>query len=134
MNETLEEVLNKLYKNQKRVRIFYGDPQTGKDWCELHDTQGVVSRSTGKTPVYLLVNRNSSLGGGAILVDNIVKITVNKQAVYEVDTYQMPTFEIEGNPFTGFSVYRGNELFFTNKDRLKCENLVKFLQGERNRL
>lgn len=71
MNETLEEVLNKLYKNQKRVRIFYGDPQTGKDWCELHDTQGVVSRSTGKTPVYLLVNRNSSLGGGLFLLTTL---------------------------------------------------------------
>lgn len=134
MEEKLEKVMNELYKRKERVRFFYGDPETGRDWGEQLDTQGYVSKSTGRKPIYLLVSKINSTGGEAILVDNIVKITVNKKTVYQTDNYQTPTLEIREDPDIGFCVYRENEPYFTNEERVKCENFIKFLQGERNRI
>src|SRR5580704_12602052 len=55
-----------LHKN-KRVRIYLGDPETGRDWGEENDVTGFIGRSTGREPVLLLLPGNRSHGGGDIL-------------------------------------------------------------------
>lgn len=69
-------------RNQ-RVRIFLGDTTTGKDWCEVYDTIGYIGRSTGTVKIPLMVATARSLGGGAILDHCIVKITIDKETVYQ---------------------------------------------------
>ena len=68
----LRELLVKLTGTHRRVAIFYGDPRTGKLWGDVE--VGTVGRSTGTTKVPLLIKTKRSYGGGAILVNNILRI------------------------------------------------------------
>ncbi len=68
-------LLDKLRKTMKVIRIYQGDPETGKLWLEENDTIGRVGRSTGIKKVPLLVPEGES-GGGAILSRHILRIDV----------------------------------------------------------
>ena len=71
----------------ERIRLFYGDTESGKCWNEENDVVGTVGRSTGPIKVPLLIARSTSSGGGAILDHAIVKI-INKGSVL----YRHPSF------------------------------------------
>ena len=77
-------------RRSKRIRIFLGDKETGKDWNEFHDTIGYVGRSTGTSKIPLIIHNIRSAGGAAILDDCIVKITVDKKIVYQHPKYHCP--------------------------------------------
>ena len=95
--DTPDEVIQWLEtsrERQQRIRIFYGDTVTGKDWCEVFDTIGCVGRSTGKHKIPLLIKSKRSLGGGAILDHCIVRITTKGsngkiRTVYEHPKYHL---------------------------------------------
>lgn len=78
-----------------RVRIFYGDPVTGRDWGQEHDVTGTVSRSTGWFKCLILVANSRSDGGPAILTGNIVRLYVSGREVYRQPTYHQPTYTAE---------------------------------------
>jgi hypothetical protein len=62
-------------RNQKpRLRVYYGDVETGRDWEEEHEVIRYVGRSTGSIKIPLLVNNKNSHGGGGILDNCIVGI------------------------------------------------------------
>jgi len=68
------DIMNRFLHTKKRLRLYYGDPNTGRDWGETHDIEGYIGRSTGQYKVPLLIANRRSMGGGAILTANIVKI------------------------------------------------------------
>jgi hypothetical protein len=89
--ETPERIINILESSRSwgsRIRLFYGDTKTGKSWNEENDVVGTVERSTGSIKIPLLIPRNTSMGGTAILDHCIVKI-INKGSVL----YQHPKFD-----------------------------------------
>lgn len=131
MNKELEKVLQELYKTKDRVRIFYGDPVTGLDWCETYDTQGYIYKSTGIKPCYILVHNTRSMGGSAILCDNIVKITKDKKTIYQTENYHLPKLILESEKGR-VSVYKDGKGFYSYPTKEKAEKFVQFLQGERN--
>ena len=51
----------------RRIRLFYGDPETGLDWNEEHDVIGFLGRSIGPIKVPLLLKSWRSDGGPALL-------------------------------------------------------------------
>lgn len=113
---TLDEVLAKLtsaYHEGIRVRLFLGDNVTGVDWCEAHDVTGRIGRSTGTTPCPLLIANARSVGGGAILTANIVKlVNIETGAVlYQHRGYTAPRFSMDAmKDDSGLNrVYRMNE-------------------------
>lgn len=123
----------------RRIRIFYGNVKTGRDWCEEHDIVGMIGKSTGKIKVPLLLNRINSTGGGAILDDCIIKITENKRVIYKHPNYSVGELTIRDaskvykqNGYF-FSVYRNSELQANFKTEQKAQNYIAFLKGERNR-
>lgn len=71
-----------------RVRIWYGDTDTGRAWQEEYDVLGYVGRSGGTQKVPLLIF-NSRSCGGAILTEKIVRIDWVKGAHA---LYKHPTF------------------------------------------
>lgn len=76
-NETtarVRELLDRLYIEGKRIRIFYGDRKTGTTWLEEHDIIGRLGRSTGTHPIMILIKNSRSLGGVGILDHCIVGI------------------------------------------------------------
>lgn len=92
--ETPDEVCQILSRHcggrYTRVRIFLGDTKTGKDWLEVWDTIGFIGRSMGINKIPLMIKRIDSMGGGAILDDCIVKITIDKKVVYQHPKYHCP--------------------------------------------
>ena len=49
----IEVILRFMHNREKRLRIYYGDSVTGRDWKELHDTEGYIGRSTGQFKIPL---------------------------------------------------------------------------------
>lgn len=70
----LERAYARRDRDDGRVRIWYGDPETGRAWQEEYDVLGYVGRSTGTQKVPLLIFSRRSIGGGAILTEEIVRI------------------------------------------------------------
>lgn len=94
--QKVREILEWARENHKRIRIYYGDKKTGRDWCESYDTIGYIGRSCGQVKVPLLISNRNSCSGPAILDDCIVKITYDHQVLYEHPTYHMP-LRLDGN-------------------------------------
>lgn len=70
--EIIEEALNS--QRQIKLRFYFGDTNSGKDWCEENDIIGYIGRSTGEIKVPLLFNSARSSWGGSLLDHCIVKI------------------------------------------------------------
>lgn len=144
-NDKVIEVLENARQNDKRIRVFYGDTKTGKYWLEEYDTVGTVGRSTGEIKVPLLINYTNSSGGGSILTDCIVAITINKQFVYKQENFEFPNFwlvsimdldMIKRGFVTGVNVSHDGitderVANFTSND--KAMKYIQFMRGERNR-
>ena len=89
----VQSALERARESGARIRVFYGDSQTGQDWLEEHDVMGTVGRTTGplKTPI-LLANARSS-GGGAILTKNVVRvIELSPRTGKHIETYRHPGY------------------------------------------
>ena len=138
-------VLDRFMKSKSpiRVRIFYGDAKTGRDWNEEHDVVGYMGKSNGVFKIPLLLAKSNSDGGTSILDDCIVKITVDKEVAYKHPNYHCARFEIRGiekeDPLTksGYVcrvVRDGREVMANFKSEEKARNYVQFMLGERNRV
>lgn len=139
-SDAVIRVLENARLNNRRVRIFYGDRETGRDWMEIYDTIGTIGRSCGMVKIPLLIKNSRSMGGGAILDHCIVKITIDKAIAYHAPNYYLPTMEIreadDGLKAKGynFSVFADGKNTYNCKTRQQAENEVAFHKGERNRL
>ena len=98
--ETKPEViaaLERARKNRQRIKIYFGDAETGKDWHGEHDTIGYVGLSRGYEARFpILVYNERSHGGGSILDHCIVKIKEAKgnYVLYQAKNYQAPVIDI----------------------------------------
>ena len=112
----------------KRIRIFFGDKETGKDWNEFYDNIGYVGRSTGLIKIPLMIHNTRSTGGGAILDHCIVKITVDKKTVYQHPKYHCPIV------IKGCSVIdtEDNKVIANCKDAEMAKRYFDYLKGTRN--
>ena len=112
----------------KRIRIFFGDKETGKDRNEFYDNIGYVGRSTGLIKIPLMIHNTRSTGGGAILDHCIVKITVDKKTVYQHPKYHCPIV------IKGCSVIdtEDNKVIANCKDAEMAKRYFDYLKGARN--
>lgn len=129
------EWLERSRRKKWRIRVFYGNRITGKDWKEKNDVMGVIGRSTGTVKIPLLIKNSSSYGGDAVLDDCIVKITVDKKTVYQHENYHLYKKSIglikSGD---GYEVCIDDEIEARFKTKEKAENYILFLKGERNKI
>lgn len=76
-DETPRAVVNALERAQRerfRVRVWYGNTDTGRAWAEEHDVTGYIGRSTGRVKIPLIVHNTRSMGGPGLLDHCIVRI------------------------------------------------------------
>lgn len=120
--------------NCKRIRIFYGDITTGKCWNEEFDVIGIVGRSMGPIRIPILCRTKRSSGGGAILDNCIVKITIDKYTVYQHENFHIGNIEMKPYSIDGHdtSVYIDNVNVANFESKEKAERWVSFIKGERN--
>ena len=91
------DILENAIDTRKRVRVFYGDTKNGRDWLEEYGTIGRIGRSCGENKIPILIANSRSLGGGALLDDCIVKITIDKTVVYQHELYNLPSFLMQAD-------------------------------------
>lgn len=146
----VNEHLERARATKRRVRIFYGDCKTGRDFLEWQETVGYVVRPDGKQGFYLK-RRTDSDPGGEILVDQIVRLMVKApgkngpfEEVYRHPSYYIPSLQITSSRQ---AVFYNNTVSVTENPYAVCiENLlalgafttkakaglfIKFLNGER---
>jgi hypothetical protein len=134
---TPQAVINALENarnNKTRVKIFYGDPETGRDWHEEHDTTGTIGRSTGSIKIPLLISTSRSMGGGAILTKNIVKLrdTNTGRVLYQNEKYKQPSIEIVESDMDGYShnLIIDGELYSRHKTKRSAELLKSKMMAD----
>jgi hypothetical protein len=87
------EVLEQARHRGDRIKLYYGDAETGKDWKECYDVCGTIGRTTGGIKCPILLSNVRSTGGGLILTDCIVRIeyankaTQGKRVLYSHEKY-----------------------------------------------
>ena len=117
-----------------RVRLFYGDRKTGKDWCNEFETMGYVGRSMGPVKIPLLINNRNSTGGPGILDGCIVRMTVDKRDVYRHPKYHIGkiTFGPSGFPNVPYGVFIDGKNYANFKTQEKARKWAEFIQGNSN--
>ena len=133
-----------------RLRLFYGNAKTGLDWCEEHDIDGYIGRSTGDIKVPLLIYNKRCMGGGAILDHCIVKIVKlnarrfhkENEILYEHPKYHLPGKIMSGvdfvnggdNPYFVGYIKRNKKLHIMARfnEEGKADGWRKFITGERH--
>ena len=139
----VKNVINLYLHNDKRIRVFYGDIVTGKDWGEEWETVGYVGKSTGWKPCALLINNRRSLGGGAIS-SAIVKImdVQTKKVLYQHPAYNQPVYTVFEPPSkigdtdmkkAGYThgVYADGSNVANFKNEKAAQNYIDFMRGLR---
>lgn len=88
-------VLEDLRQSGRRVRVHYGDCNTGRDWMDEYNVTGTIGRSCGSCKIPLMVHNCRSLGGSGILTNCIVRIrTTDGQELYRHPSYHQPVTSI----------------------------------------
>jgi len=130
-NEVIK-VLEYCRKNRIRVKLNYGDIETGKSWNEEHCTIGYISMSKGYEARFpILVYNERAYGGGSLLDDCILKITESKggRILYQSEKFKPSIFEIKESVVTGYthSLYINGELYSNHKTERSAVMLLKKL-------
>ena len=127
-------LLNNLSMSQQRIRLVYGNPNTGKDWLEEYDVIGNIGRSTGTKQLPLLIKNSRSTGGGSILDHCILKIVdvKSKRVLYQHEKYIEPKFEIILLAITGqYSVTVDGKVQANFKTEKQAQNYIDFMLCKR---
>lgn len=135
--DVVVKLLETYRRNGTRVRLFFGDAETGRDWLEELDTIGTIGRSMGKIKVPLLVKNDRSSGGGALLDHCIVRITVDKQDVYRHPKYHQGEITKEpicepAHPNLTMAVYIDGKCHAAFQTAQQTDRFIAFIKGERN--
>lgn len=132
--EKVIQVLLYAMNTRQRIRIFYGDKRTGKDWCETYDTMGYVGSSMGPVKIPILVNNSRSMGGSAILTGSIVRITIDRRDVYRHPKYHMGKIVLKPSSSASYpyGVWIGGTEVRAFKTAKQAEKWVPFIKGETN--
>lgn len=139
-SEEVIKILERVRNSKERVRIFYGDTETGRDWMEIYNTIGTIGRSCGEVKIPLLIKNNRSCGGIGILDHCIVKITLDKKVVYQNPKYYLPDMEIKeasqelkADGYL-YSVFADGKNTYNCKTLKQAENEIAFHKGIRNKV
>lgn len=129
-NEKVIQALDYAFITKKRVKLDYGEVETGKSWNEEYDTVGTIGKSTGKIKIPLLIRTKRSYGGGAILDRCIIKITdaKTKEILYKAPNYQEKEFKIVPctihAPEYNFSLLINGDLFSNHRTEKSAKLLI----------
>lgn len=133
-------------RRQYRLRLFLGDPETGRDWGEEYDVIGYIGRSGGHIKIPLLLPNATSVYGLGLLDHRILRIVdvQTKRTVYQHPLYQLPKYELGACPpkigavnmaDEGYTagVYREGENIANFKTEDQARRWIAFMRGERMR-
>ena len=126
--DQVKRVLVGAMNNRQRVRLFLGDPDTGRDWCEEMETMGYIGVSSGRLKVPILLPTKRSRFGPQISTDRVLKIKIEGRIVYQSPRYQVPELEVRGR-----EVLRDGQVIARHKSESKAQSWVRFMRGDIDR-
>ena len=128
-----KRTINRLIHTDELVRLFYGDPNTGKMDVTEFEILGTVGRSGGILKVPLLLEEHSCLGG-PIRDDQILRIVrvSDGKVLYTAPRFVLPTFSIFERDDKGYpyGVDVDGELHAGFSSYAKACAWVAFMAGE----
>ena len=132
--ERVKDILENELHSNNRIRLFYGDPVTGKDWEDEYDMMGYIGKSTGTKPILLIVNNKRCYGGPGILTNCIIKITKNGVTLYQHPEYHHKQHEIIPSDLPEYAeaVTGDGELIARFKKIGQGQKWIDFIEGRRN--
>jgi hypothetical protein len=85
-------ILEESRRNKLRLRLHYGDTETGRDWMDAWGVTGHISRSMGPIKIPIMVSSSRAMGGGGILDHCIVRIrtAAGNRELYRHPKYNQP--------------------------------------------
>lgn len=86
--EEIARIVFETYQSGKKIRVHYGDIETGADYHENYDTFGTIRFSEGMTKSPLL-QCTKNICGVPLQTERIIKITQGKKVLYEHETYHI---------------------------------------------
>lgn len=91
----VRRILEQYRKGGGELRVFYGDPETGRSWMDENDVLGTVGRSCGIFKVPLLIEKGER-GGPAMLDGCIVRLmdAETGKELYRHPEFSVPEMEI----------------------------------------
>jgi hypothetical protein len=87
-------VLERARASRIRVRLHYGDTETGQDWMDTYGVAGRISRSMGPIRVPILLDNERSGGGPQLLDHAIVRIRYSDRKAGG-DLYRHPLYHLD---------------------------------------
>jgi hypothetical protein len=130
-NEKVIAVLESARINRTRVRVYYGNTETGVCFNDEYDILGYIGRSTGTSKIPLLIYNNNSYGGGGLLDHCILKVKESKggRVLYQAANFKPSTFEIVPSDLPDYShnVNIDGKLYSRHTSLKKAAALVKKL-------
>lgn len=91
----VRRVIERYRKSGDKLRIYYGETSTGRDWMDENDVIGFVGRSTGMMKIPLLIEDGEN-GGSGMLDHCIVKMQDGNtgKVLYQHAKFHQPDLEI----------------------------------------
>jgi hypothetical protein len=102
-SKAIIDVLEWIKQNDIRIKIAYGNVETGEDWEEINDVTGYIGRSTGTYKIPLLIYNKRCIGGSSLLDHCIVKIEYSNKKEGSV-LYQNPKYHKKSLAEKGLSL------------------------------
>jgi len=135
-DNTPKGIINAIVSHMNQtIRVFYGDAETGRDWCEEYMTHGDVYLSRGGEQYPCFCNSK-------LYTTNIVKIIANGRTIYQHPNYHQPKFTIGLPPVKigdtvmaddGYThgVYLDGENTANFKSEKQAQRWVDYMTGKR---
>ena len=136
--EAVEALLELARKTSQRVRIWYGDPETGASWEETERVVGrVEAREVNGVLHPHLVARAGSNISSYIMANTIVRLQVNGIEVYKHSHFSQPQYRMVVAPqdlCTPEWVMVGNRVVARFSTAIEASRWVDFMSGLRMNL
>jgi len=134
----LVSILEGARMGRTRIRLFYGDRDTGRDWNEENDVEGYLGRTMGPIHCPILLKTTASSGGGIILSACVVRVvTAGKRVLWQHPKYHSLPFHISDTPSSDpanarwpIEVLRAGEVHARFTSWLEAERFVRKMTGK----
>lgn len=141
VNQALMRILKNAEHKDYRLRIWYGDRQTGTAWNEEYDVCGYIGRSGGDIKIPLLINNSRSYGGPALSVGSIIRVDdiEEHRTLWKVNNFHVCPMELKHNTDSKNYPYEvwetKDDKSLSNVANFKTESSARrwiaFMKGER---
>lgn len=135
----VQKLLESYRRSGNLVRLFCGDPETGRDWMNEWDMVGRIGRSGGtmKVPLMISLEEDSDgFGGGAICTANVLRMmdVGSGKEVYRSERYQAPQIDVLPKvPQTdgyGWTALRDGKTEANFKTAFEAHEWAAYMRGE----